>query len=277
MSWALSKGVGINKRISRGYDFFMSGYTEFAPDGDVAQAIAAVWMGEPAIVAEQAGTIHRRVLPDGCIDLIFEGGSAARARLFTSPLIESAAVIVPDPQSWFVGVRFHPGMSRMALDVDPRECRDREIPAREIDLDFTRIEERLLECRTPDRALERLLWEVNGRLRRNRRRASPARVQRALAFLACGRTGLSVQAVAHSLGMTERTLHRDLVAWTGLRPKLLARIFRVQRALRLIRSRRMPLITVAHEIGYSDQAHMTRDLQRVTGFGPSEIRAAAHV
>jgi AraC-like DNA-binding protein len=222
------------------------------------------------------GEVHSRILRDGCIDLVFQSQVKQQSRLFASALIERPATIVTDPQSWFAGVRFRPAMSRVVLD-DPRECRDREIHASHIESSFSKLEERLMGCRSPMEALSTLRTEIDRRMSRDARRMAPFRVRNALPWLAGDSIGLNIRAVAQSIGVSERSLHRDLVIWTGLRPKLLARILRFQRTLTHIRSGRRPLAAVAHKMGYADQAHMTRDIQRLTGLAPSELRTAPSV
>ena len=69
--------------------------------------------------------------------------------------------------------------------------------------------------------------------------------------------------------MAERSLQREMVAWAGLAPKVLARIFRMQRATQLIRGGERSLAEVAIETGYADQPHMTRELRRLTGRAPA--------
>ena len=59
--------------------------------------------------------------------------------------------------------------------------------------------------------------------------------------------------------------------WSGLSPKILARILRMQRTLAAIRRGTAPLAHVALHMGYADQAHMTRELKDLSGYAPSEL------
>jgi AraC-like DNA-binding protein len=36
--------------------------------------------------------------------------------------------------------------------------------------------------------------------------------------------------------------------------------------------RGVPILDVAHDLGYADQAHLTRDLRRLTGYTPGQTR-----
>jgi len=206
------------------------------------------------------------VLPDGCIDLVFRGG-AGGGRLFASALIERPLPITTTA-AWFVGVRFRPAMARAALDLDPVACRGRDVPARQIDAGLGALEERLMDCASADDAFAVLRGAVDARLADRADDGAPRRVREAVALLA---RGGEVHAVARAIGMSERSLHRELVRWSGLAPKLLARILRMQRALSALRQGRMSPASLALRLGYADQAHMTRELKTLAGVTPRRI------
>ena len=71
-------------------------------------------------------------------------------------------------------------------------------------------------------------------------------------------------AIAGSVGMSERQLHRRCVAAFGYGPKMLARVLRMHRALRAARGG-IPFVDVAARSGYADQAHMARDVKALAG------------
>jgi AraC-like DNA-binding protein len=249
-------------------------YRQLGPERDLAPLIDAYWVNESGLPeTPQGATSCDRVLPDGCIDLVFvnHGSGTQRSRLFTSALIERPTMLDPTSASWFVGVRLRPAMSQVVLPVSPIECRDRDIDAREIDGHFSVIEEQLLACRTPSEALAALRGHVDRRARANTHRAPPTRVRFALKLLANGPPWMSPGEVARALGISPRSLHRDLLSWSGHAPKVLARILRMQHALERLRAGRSRLAEVAQDSGFADQPHMTRELWRLTGLRPSEL------
>jgi AraC-like DNA-binding protein len=165
-------------------------------------------------------------------------------------------------------------MVRAILDVDPVECLGRDLPAQAIDSAFGALERRLTDCVSADEAFVVLTRAVDARLAQREDAGAPRRVQEANAALA---RGGEVHAVARAVGMSERSLHRDVVRWSGLAPKSLARILRMQRCLAALRAGRMPLALLALRLGYADQAHMTRELKALAGVTPREVARAVSV
>lgn len=239
----------------------LPGYRQFAPGAELAHLVDAFWLRNNA-----ATDVEALILPDGCIDLVLRANASRRA-LFASALTTEPYRVSSRAGSWFVGVRFKPGMSRVVLDVPPAECRDEPVDATSFDASFGELSRRLGDVSSPERALALLEAEVLQRARAHAHRGPPPRVCQALAWLGSADPP-RCRELARRLGVAERSLHRDLVAWTGLAPKVLGCILRMQRATQLIGC--LPLADAALEAGYSDQSHMTRELRRLTGRCPSE-------
>lgn len=70
--------------------------------------------------------------------------------------------------------------------------------------------------------------------------------------------------------ISERTLRYRFRHSTGLRQNYIRQIRRAQRAVELLRQGNSILYT-AHELGYADQAHLTRSLKRLHGYTPREL------
>jgi len=227
-----------------------NGYQQFRPSEAFRSLVDAYWINRPDAPRAAGGAPVDRVLPDGCIDLVFRGGANGGA-LFSSALIERPVFFDGAHQRWYVGVRFRPAMARALLDIDPVECRDRNIPAREIDAGFGVLERALQDCASAEEALAVLKRAIDARLVRREREAAPAR----------------------ALGITERSLYRDMLRWSGLAPKPLARILRLQRTLAALRAGRLPLALIAAHMANAHQAHMNREMKVLAGATPAELAA----
>src|SRR5690606_15344393 len=82
-----------------------------------------------------------------------------------------------------------------------------------------------------------------------------------------------VAQVCEHFGLSERTLQRLTQRRLGLNPKWVIQRRRLHEAADRLRSGTGNLATVAAELGYADQAHLTHDFRSVTGLTPGEFAA----
>ncbi|WP_340375077.1 helix-turn-helix domain-containing protein [Streptomyces sp. SS7] len=205
---------------------------------------AVVWTNAPV-----PGSDALPVLPDGCMDLLWNDG-----RLLVAGPDTRAHVPGGPPTAW-AGVRFYPGTAPGLLGVPAHALRDRRVdladlwPAARV----RRLTARVAAAPDPATALEDLALE----------RAAPPdpHLRRLVTALAEGR---SVAATADALGLGARRLHRRSLDAFGYGPKTLARILRLRRALDLARAG-VPYADTAARAGYADQAHLARDVREFTG------------
>jgi AraC-like DNA-binding protein len=71
-----------------------------------------------------------------------------------------------------------------------------------------------------------------------------------------------------------RAFQTKFLDCVGLGAKEFARLVRLQATIRALDAGDHGLSRVAHEAGFSDQAHATRELTRLTGLTPARLRAA---
>jgi AraC-like DNA-binding protein len=216
---------------------------------------AVVW----AHVGEPEG--EGRVLPDGCMDLLLWDGALVvagpdtRAHLFAR---RAAAGIT--------GLRLPPGAGPLVLGVPAHELRDQRVPLGAVwpEREVRLLEERVAGAPDKGRALEAVAAG---------RPAEPGSRAQAVPVVldAPGRTvaellarGQGVAEVARAVGLSERQLRRRSLDAFGYGPKTLARVLRMQKALRLAAGG-MPPAEVAVAAGYADQAHLSREVRALAG------------
>jgi AraC-like DNA-binding protein len=89
--------------------------------------------------------------------------------------------------------------------------------------------------------------------------------------LLCRTAGrISIRELAIRIGWSRQQLARRFRREVGLSPKGLARVLRLQQALPLLLAGDTPA-AVAARIGFSDQAHLTREFQSLTGRTPTKL------
>lgn len=79
---------------------------------------------------------------------------------------------------------------------------------------------------------------------------------------------LPIADLVSEIGCSHRHLLATVRQNTGVSPKELARLLRVRAAIARLAAGH-PFATVAYDCGFSDQAHLNRDLRRITGSTPS--------
>lgn len=77
-----------------------------------------------------------------------------------------------------------------------------------------------------------------------------------------------VQQLANETGYSRRYFSERFRDVIGVAPKLAARVFRFERACRLIADKQLSLAHVAAGCGYCDQAHLTREWNAFAGCSP---------
>jgi AraC-like DNA-binding protein len=202
-----------------------------------------------------------RILPDGCLDLIWTSGALVVAGPDTRAwLVESA------PGTSYVGLRFAPGTAPAVLGVPASELRDARVELAELwrPARVRRIGARIAAAADPAAALEAVALEaaeLEAAAPRSVAQVSDPGVAVVVASL---RAGAAVREVAQRVGLSERQLHRRCLALFGYGPKTLARVLRFNRAVTLAR-RGAPFADVAARTGYADQAHLSRDTLALAG------------
>jgi AraC-like DNA-binding protein len=194
-----------------------------------------------------------RVLPDGCVDLLFDGrrllvaGPDTAARLHHSP--------VPAPM-W--GARLHAGLGPVLLGVPADELRDATVPLDQVWSD--RRSRALTEQVAGDPARALAAWAAS---------AEPPTFGSRLVTLL--QDGSSVAAAADALGYSARQLQRRAVPAFGYGPQHLGRVLRLGRVLAQA-DRGLAWAAIAQSSGYADQAHLARDVRSLTGASPTALR-----
>jgi AraC-like DNA-binding protein len=203
----------------------------------------------PHVIAWQSvtppGGRVQRILPDGCLDVIWNDG-----RLFVAGPDTTAQVGVPPAGSRCLALRFAAGSGPSVIGVPADELTDRQVPLADL---WPAAEVRRLADVTSLAELERAVL---------RRWAPPDPAMVEVARRA--RAGQPVDAIAAVCGLSARHLQRRVRAAFGYGPKTLTKILRMQRAVVLAR-RGTPFAEVSATAGYADQAHLARDVKALAG------------
>lgn len=282
-------------------------YREHPPHPALADVAACHWSlrGAPA-----GGGPPYRVLPDGCMDVIFDlGGGVWADRERSRPAVRVVGTmtrglpVTLPPEVDLLGVRFRPGGALPFLAIPPAEVVDRTVEPPEAGVVGARDTlERLRESgETGQPGLtgdDPIASDGAGDHSRRRQGASPGWFGRPeildgwlleLRERGNGEPDRAVEAFARllardrgrsgpgpllaSLRLSRRQAERRFRAAVGVSPGTACRVERMLHAVDLLESDpATSLSRVAFRAGYADQAHMTRELRRLTGLAPGELR-----
>jgi len=222
-----------------------SAYAETPPPAALAPWAACAWTWR----AGAAGHVQR-VIPDGCVDLVWIDGAGLTV---VGPNTTAFSTAVA-PGALAAGVRLRPGAAPALLGVAAPALRDAHIPAAAL-LGGAALD-RVAAAPGPA-----ALW---AELARRAAAGVPPPDPLVAAAVARLGAGAPVAAVAGALAVSERHLRRRVTDAVGYGPKRLARVLRLQRALAALVAGD-ELAAVAAAAGYADQAHLAHECRALAG------------
>lgn len=224
------------------------------------------------------------VVPDGCMEIILNFGDHFERHRIDGTFVErqplellvgpstGPAVIVPMGRVDLLGVRVHPWGAGVLFGIPPVVFRDELLPMRDASRELARSIEPVRGLHTPRERLLRLVTTLETRVKRAE--APDTAVRAVVRMLEVRDPMPSLRALSARVGHSARWIQRRFESEVGLSPKMLARIFRTQRALRIAdRFPERSWSTVAADAGFFDHSHLVRDFRQLVGCPPTELRA----
>lgn len=249
----------MKKSALRGHTGAME-YREWQPAG-LEEVLSCMWI-RVVSATDDAPTM---VLPDGCSDLMW---SSEHGALIAGPDTRPAPAELA-PGTVLIGARFRPGAGGPALGLPLAELRDQRVEVADVSPALAR---RLPPTLSPAEAELRMRSVVAELAAAGDRDAEVGEGARLLA----ARPELTIAGLARALYLSERQLRRRFDAAVGYGPKMLQRVLRFRGLLARLGDAERPcdLARVASELGYADQAHLTRETRELSGQTPTELGRA---
>jgi AraC-like DNA-binding protein len=249
------------------------GYQEFAPGGALEAMVECFWSQAVPAPAEPG---NHRVLPDGCMDLLFDFRAEARPRVSIVGTMSRALVVESSGESDLIGIRFRPGGLPALLGLDAAALRDFDAEP---------------GCFGDRSALE--LWERLAGVPAARRPVILRQSVRSVAVdplvawcanrIEASGGALSMAELEAASGAGSRQIERKFLRHVGISPKAFARIARFRRLLARVgvgtgtRAAQTRWADLAADCGYADQPHMVREFRAFAGITPTQYFASRTV
>lgn len=241
-------------------------YREYAPGPTLAQAVECYWSS--AAAAPAGGSILHRVLPDGCMDLLFDLAAAGGDRATIVGTMTKPLLVTREGATDLFGIRFRPGGLIAFLPLTAAELTDGHI-------DLSVVAGRLAEE----------LWDRLAEAEPARRAAVaeaallarlPASglidptIHHCVARLEATRGALPIARLEASTGLSGRQIERKFAHHVGLAPKTFARIVRFRSLLSAAwTTGPRDWAGLAVDAGYADQPHLVREFRSLAGLSPN--------
>ncbi len=261
-------------------------YREQPPSAALAPWVECFWTsrserGEPGERGEgrgpraPAGASVNRVLPDACLDVLFDFSAEPvrphGLRTYVVGAMTAAITVEDRGQVDLLGVRFRPGRAAAFLHLPLGEMMDQAVEVGALGGGWEATARRIHGAAPAER---RALLEAALAIRLRSAAMAERLVAGAWSRIVASDGAIPVRALAGELDMGQRRLQRLFHERFGLTPKDAARVARFRAALR--RLRRHPereLGRIALEAGYYDQPHFNREFRRLAGVSPERWRA----
>lgn len=230
-----------------------SPYAEALPAPALRDRVRRLWTYR----APQSLAGPVQVLPDGCVDLIWN-----HDRLFVAGPDPVAVDATLAPGAGLIGARLAPGAARTLLGLPLCEITGQRVAIDEIwGRPASELQAALQRATAPAEVLVAAIA---------RRQAAPDQTMAYLFGRLAAGDAPRVAALARELGCSERALRRRCQDHFGYGAKALDRILRLQRLLRCARRART-LTDAAFAAGYADAAHLVHDTRQLTGLAPGDL------
>lgn len=242
-------------------------YNQIKPHPDLADYIDAFWL----VKGTEKQLKKKNILPDGCIDLIFNLGDNCNTDSGALTMQSNKSYLVGtmttfkesflSSKNMLMGIRFKPAAFSLFYNYAPlNEITDKTIEFEQsLSPDIHKVE--LYSVSYLNAFLLNTLSSQRSNLSTVIRDIQTAKGQ------------ISIDVLAKRNCTTIRQLERNFKKYVGITPKEFANIVRFQFAISKIKNNedRESLSDIAFGCGYYDQAHLSNEIKRYTGATPSQF------
>jgi AraC-like DNA-binding protein len=242
-------------------------YTQFNPHPALADYIDAFWTA----AGDRKQLIAEKILPDGCVDIIFNAGSDCKTDNGEVTLKNGGAYLVGtmtrfkntnmNPETKLLGIRFKPA----AFSAFYKFCSLHTLTDQTIEFE---------KALAPD--LQKTINHSTAYLNHfflNRLSKPKHTLISIVADIQNHKGQTNVNELATRHFTTIRQLERNFKQHIGSSPAAFINLVRYQFALSAIenKSARRTLSDIAFDYGYYDHPHLTNEIKRYTGVTPSQF------
>lgn len=244
-------------------------YTEYQPCVALTPYIETYWASNTKFGRQQ--TI--RILPDGCVDIIFNliEDNNNGLKPFVPHLVGAMTVfseVTYSRQMRMIGIRFRPCGITAFTRVPISEFTDSRVDTHLFkslfaDFDCDRLMELLTEREQVGYINSYLLTKLKELYSVNKQ------IVRVTDYIRATRGTIPIRELMDDVCLSQRQFERQFKNLTGVNPKMFSTIIRFTYTKAYIKQNRdKSLYTIALDCGFFDHAHLIRDFKRLGGTLP---------
>lgn len=255
-------------------------YQTFPPHTDIAFLVKCYWSLE---VAAEVPAQKQRIVPDGCMEMIFILGDDIRR--YTSEkdfIIQPRAIVVGQITEPFIiepsgyvhcfAARFYPYGFGNLVEMPVKDLANKETPIAALfgEAVATTLEQQMIAATGNEERIK--ILEAFFLDRFQHKSTIDSIVTNTIDALLAAKGSAPINVLLENDLAKRRQLERKFHKQVGLSPKQLGKIIRLQAALKLLLSRQNESLTrVAYQSEYFDQAHFIKDFKAFTGINPKDF------
>jgi len=226
--------------------------------------------------------VKQRVLPDGCMEMIFHYGdpyrqyfendsSIIQPRSFVFGQITKYIEIAPTGISGIISARFLPDGIGPFIKIPVTQLENKAVSLKELFNDHGEIlEEKVINANKNDDRVKLIETFLRSNLTEQHTIDTITKSCVDIIFQSQGQVGIGT--LAGKMNINRRNMERRFTSVIGISPKQLAKVARLQATLKMLGQKKFTNLTeIAYENGYFDQAHFIKDFKEFSGMNPKSF------
>lgn len=255
-------------------------YQTFQPHSALASLVKCYWTLE---VPAEANAQRQRIVPDGCLEMIFILGDDIKR--YTSEdefIIQPRAIVIGQITEPFIiqptgyvrcfAARFYPFGFANFVTAPIKNLENKETPIEQLfgDKPAQELEQKIIQAADTRERIGIIESFLLNKL--NDKATIDSIVKTTIDILLLTNGNASINAILKEDSSKRRQLERKFLKQVGLSPKQLGKVIRLQAALKMLLSQKNESLTqIAYDSEYYDLAHFNRDFKEFTGINPKEF------
>lgn len=255
-------------------------YETFPAHPDLESIVKCYWILE---VPAEAGAERQRIIPDGCLEMVFILGDDIKRYTHNDEFIlqPRAMVLGQITEPFFVqptgyvhsfAVRFYPYGFANFVTTSIKDLANKETPIEQlfgID-DAQTLTDKIIQAADTKARIEIAEEFLLARLRNQS--TIDSIVRSTIDAMLSTKGTVPIKKILESDLSKRRQLERNFIKQIGISPKQLGKVIRMQAALKMLLNREAENLTeIAYESEYYDQSHFIKDFKSFTGINPAEF------